>query len=335
MGQSLKFRLDNGMLESPADSELALVLSMENLLDPDQLFYRLYYFKREKDGSATFLRITDEPRVIDGDDYYKKEEEEEFTELASFAEVVDELNERTYVSDLYSPTDGEPLYVYYDIEFIHDTLRELFRNHLAIQLWTCDETHLTTQLSGFGNRRIDIWKKHLLPRIKKEPSKSQLQDDELNRALANSTLALSLQKPNEYHPEISDKFYRLYFKSRLGDGSKVYFLQTNEPVHQSGYLTSCQKVGASFTSFYSIEDIIFDLNHFSEAADDKSSVHGPPKYVYYDPVFASDEFAQHFFDDLEEELSGYSEDYYSRHFTKEDRYRVDHWTITLGSSNRS
>lgn len=335
MGQSLKFRLDNGKIESPADSELALILSMENLLDPDQLFYRYYYFKREPDGSAIFLRITDEPRVIDGDDYYKKEDEEEFTELASFTEVVDELNERTYVADVFSPTDGAPVYVYYDIEFIHETMRELFRSHLAIQLWTCDEALLTKQSSGFVNRRIDIWKKLLIPKITEEPSTSQQQDDELNRALANSSLAMSLKKPNDYYPEISDSFYRLYFKSRLGDGSKVYFLQTNEPVHQSGYLTSCKKVGSSFTAFYSVEDIIFDLNHFSETADDKSTVHGPPKYVYYDPVFADDEFSQQFFEDLEEELSGYSEDYFKKHFTRRDKWRIEHWKRILGLSNRS
>jgi len=334
MDESLKFRLNNGLIKPPAGAELVLSLSMEDLLNPSEwtkLFYRIYFAKEAEDGSLTFYRITDEPRVIDGEQVFDEKVKEQFVRISSFKEVVKELCECSYVADIYLPTKGEPVYVYYDIDYMHDAVQELFRDHLAIQLWTNGEAHLLRELVGWELQHIDNWKKQLLPKPSQLPDINELEDFELFQALANSTLVLSLQLENEFDFEVFDPFSRQYYKSELENGSDVYFLSTNERVRQSGFFTKCKKLGSGFTAFSSFCDVIFELNHFSEVANEKSTVHGPPKYIYYDPVFVTEEFAQELKQHLEKELSGYSEDYLRKHFTKDDHKRITYWKSLTGT----
>jgi hypothetical protein len=112
-------------------------------------------------------------------------------------------------------------------------------------------------------------------------------------------------------------------------------MNTNEPVNQSEYWTNCKKLGSAFTAFFSIEDLIYDLNNFSAAADDHSGVHGPPKYVYYDVLFIDDVLKPRFRAHLENEVSGNSEDYLQKHFTPDDMQRVAKWKSLIITSNNA
>lgn len=320
--------ISSEMAQALSNSVLALTVSLEDLLnteDGEKRFYRKYYMTPEPDGSLMFFRTTDEPEWTD--DGYGKNEKlgETFITLSSFEALVDDLNNVGLVSVIYDGTDGEPHYVYYEIDFIHDDLRPLFRNHLAAQLWKYSDEYFLRELSGWRVRQIEKWKRWVLPRENRDTNHSQIPDPQLVDALTSSALVLSLQKNSYIHPDSEGSVNRVYFRSELHNGQTVYFLNTDEQVNQSEYWTNCKKLGKTFTAFFTIEDLIYDLNNFSAAADDHSSVHGPPKYVYYDILFIDDELKSHFQKHLDDDISGLEDQYIKAYFEAHDLARIQRW----------
>ncbi|MCB9190288.1 MAG: hypothetical protein H6602_01295 [Flavobacteriales bacterium] len=329
-------RISSDLLQLLTGSELVLSVTSENLLnsdDEEKLFHRVYYRTLTSDGKYSYFRTTNEPEWTD--DGYGKVEVlgETFVALSSFEDLVADLCNTSILEASFGETVGQPKYIYYDIEFMDESLKKPFRNHLSGVLWRFPDEYLMRELSGWELRQLDQWKKGLLPPDDEHVDNRVPLDKNLLKALAYSSLVLSIQKPNELHPEISGPLYRQYFKSSLKSGNDVFFLNTNEPVHQSKYLTNCKKVGSAFTAFFSIEDVIYDLNHYSEAADDKPDVHGPPKYVYYDLLFVTDELKQFLHDHLHQEVTGYSEDYFRKYFGKDDQKRIAHWKSIVGTKS--
>ena len=322
--------ISSELAQTLTNSILALTVSVEDLLNSDDSanwFYRKYYMTSEPDGIA-FFRTTDEPKWTD--DGYGEAEKlgETFTTLSSFQAMVDELNGDSLVSFLANDI-GEPQYVYYEVDFMHDDLRPLFRNHLAGQLWRFPDEYLLKELSGWQVRQIEKWKKWVLPREERNANYPPVLDQQLVEALTKSDLVLSLQKNSYIHSESEGLQNRVYLTSELNNGQTVFFLNTNEPVNQSEYWTNCKELGKTFTTFFSIEDLIYDLNNFSAAADDHTGVHGPPKYVYYDVLFVDDELKARFREHLKNEMSDYAEDYLRTHFSPEDLERITLWKAWL------
>jgi hypothetical protein len=321
-------KISSELTQALSNSVLALTVSLEDLLnsdDTEKRFYRKYYMTPEPDGSLAFFKTTDEPEWTD--DGYGEVEKlgETFSTLSSFQAIVDDINNNSLATLTNIGTVGEPTYVYYEVEFMHDELRPLFRNHLAGQLWRVPDEYLLKELSGWQVRQIEKWKRWVLSLENGNTNHSPIPDPQLVDALTSSALVLSLQKNSYIHPDSEGLVNRIYFMSELKDGRDVFFLSTDEPVSQSEYWTNCKKLGSAFTAFFSIEDLIYDLNNFSAAANDHSSVHGPPKYVYYDVLFMNDELKSAFREHLNDEVSGYADDYMQDHFDSNDMQRIAYW----------
>ena len=329
-----------------SNSILALTVSLEDLLnteDTEKRFCRKYYMTSEPDGIG-FFRTTDEPKWTD--DGYGEAEKlgETFIALSSFQTVIDDLNNDGLVSMIYDRTIGEPRYIYYDVDFIHDDLRPLFRNHLAGQLWKFPDQYLLKELSGWQVRQIEKWKKCALPKeernsdvdeqqVEAEPESSPDLYDRINNALLEARLIISLQIVGFVDGNEERVSQRLYFSSEMDDGTRIYFLNTNEVVNQREHEVNGKKLGSGWEDFFSIEDLIYDLNNFSAATEHHSGFYGPPKFVYYDILFMDDELKSAFREHLEGEFSGYTEDYLREHFTPEDRQRVAKWKSLIISTN--
>lgn len=328
-------RISSDLLQLLTGSKLVLSVSTEDLInvgDEEKRFHRIYYRATTSDGHYSYFRTTNEPEWTN--DGYGKAAilGESFIALDSFNDVVEDLSNNGFISARFFDSIGQPLYVYYDIEFMDEDLKSSFRNHLAGELWKSPDEYLLKELHGSDLRQIEQWKRWLLPPDSEHIDNRQPVIDKYTmKALANSTLVLSLQKANNLHSEVDGQLTRTYFKSQLKSGTEIFFLNTNEPVHQSGYLTNCKKLGSGFTAFYSVDDIIYDINHFSDAADEKAEIHGPPKYVYYDILYVSDDLRQVLTDHLKNEVSEYAVDYFKKHFTKDDQNRITYWKNTLGS----
>ena len=324
--------ISSEMAQTLSNSTLALTVSLEDLLnteDTEKRFYRKYYMTPERDGSLAFFGTTDEPEWTD--DGYGEVEKlgETFSTLSSFQAIIDDINNNSLATLTNIGTVGEPTYVYYEVEFMHDELRPLFRNHLASQLWRVPDEYLLKELSGWQVRQVEKWKTWVLPREVGNANHSPILDQQLVEALTKSDLALSLQKNSYIHSDSEGLENRVYFISELHNGQTVFFLNTDEQVNQSEYWTKCKKLGKAFTAFFSIEDLIYDLNNFSAAAEDHSGVHGPPKYVYYDILFMDDELIACFREHLKNEMSDYAEDYLRTHFSPEDLERITLWKAWL------
>lgn len=320
--------ISSEMAQTLSNSVLALTVSLEDLLnteDTEKRFYRKYYMTTESDGSLAFFRTKDEPEYTDDGYGYAEKLGETFTTLSSFDALVFDLNNDGLAAVTYDGTIGEPQYVYYEVDFIHDDLRPLFRNHLAGELWKYSDEYFLRELSGWQVRQIEKWKRWVLPRESRDTNHSPTPDPNLVDALTKSSLVLSLQKNSYIHPDSEGPVNRLYFRSELNNGQTVFFLNTDEPVRQSEYWTKCEKLGKAFTAFFTIEDLIYDLNNFSAAADDHSSVHCPPKYVYYDILYMDDELKSHFQKHLDDDISGLEEGYIKTHFDAHDLARIQHW----------
>lgn len=338
--------ISSEMAQALSNSVLALTVSLEDLLndgDTKRRFYRKYYMTPEPDGSFAFFRTTDEPEWTD--DGYGKTEKlgETLTILSSFEAVIDDLNNDGLAKVIYHRIIGEPQYVYYEVDFMHDDLRPLFRNHLAGELWRFPDEHLLKELSGWELRQIEKWKKWVLPRkesnpyldeqqVDTEPESSTDLYDRINNALLDARLIMSLQIVSFIHDSDQNVSQRLYFSSEMDDGAPIYFLNTNEVVNQREHEVNGKKLGSGWEDFFSIEDLIYDLNNFSAAADDHSSVHGPPKYVYYDILHMNDELKSHFQKHLDDDISGLDDQYIKTHFEAHDLARIQYWKTLLTRS---
>lgn len=117
-------------------------------------------------------------------------------------------------------------------------------------------------------------------------------------------------------------YHRKYLLANTQDGSEILFLTTNEvPDDPFAHVP----LGAHFTVLNGFDGLLEELHANSPVRYFEESVHGPPKYVYYDIELMDDRFKPLFLAHLEGELDGLAADYIERHFTSKDRQRIEYW----------
>jgi hypothetical protein len=123
-------------------------------------------------------------------------------------------------------------------------------------------------------------------------------------------------------------YHRRYLLANVQDGSKTLFLTTNEvPDDPFAHVP----LGAHFTVLNGFDGLMEELQANSPVRYFDESVHGPPKYVYYDIELMDDPFKPLFLSHLEREVNGLAVDYLAKYFTLSDMERMKYWRIMLAN----
>lgn len=126
-------------------------------------------------------------------------------------------------------------------------------------------------------------------------------------------------------------YRRRYLLANAQDGSEVLFVTTNEvPDNPFEHVP----LGAHFTILNGFDGLIEELQAKSPVRYFDESVHGPPKYVFYDIELMNDHLKPLFLNHMERNLDGLAADYIEKHFTSPDRQRIEYWREFLNARSK-
>lgn len=161
-------------------------------------------------------------------------------------------------------------------------------------------------------------------------------------ALRNAKLVIGLAEISRWsqHVVLSQRRYLISVDTF---GNELYFVHTLEHRQLCSHgcdvafchLPDCAS-GLHFTVLPDFKAVLADLQENPPYLITTDGVHGPPSYVHFDIDYMDDRFKLLFSAHLENDISGYTEDYYQQHFREEEWERIGYWRKKLEvSSDRS
>lgn len=156
-------------------------------------------------------------------------------------------------------------------------------------------------------------------------------------ALRNAKLVIGLSEISRWsqHVVLSQRRYLISVDAL---GNELYFVHTLE--HQQLCSHDCDgdnaicglpdcASGLHFTVLPDFEAVLTDLLKNPHCLITMDGMHGPPSYVHLDIDYMDNRFKLLFSAHLENDISGYTEDYYQQHFRAEEWERIKYWRREL------
>jgi hypothetical protein len=117
----------------------------------------------------------------------------------------------------------------------------------------------------------------------------------------------------------------VYFRQLNEEGKEAFYMSTDEPPNGDFLRPKSNPAEVLTQCFDSFEKLINDLMTNTIPTFYKETIHGPPPYVHYDISFAADHIKLRMLNHLENEISGYSDDYFEKHFGEFEKLRIKLW----------
>jgi hypothetical protein len=126
-------------------------------------FHRNYYVSALEDGSTIYILTTDEPHKGGSWNGVKQVLYSSFEFFPSIEDLIDDIEHNSVVAqDRYS-VHGPPLYVYYNIVFIDESIKNSFLNHFNKVLSEYAEDYVQKHFNEEDWLRINQWRELLKP----------------------------------------------------------------------------------------------------------------------------------------------------------------------------
>lgn len=151
---------------------------------------------------------------------------------------------------------------------------------------------------------------------------SQFLVHKVEKALVNAEPSLFLTVTGDYWWR-TDVYTRIYLRRVLQDGQETFYMSSDEPMGDD--LQRLQLAGVMTLRLDGFDALINDLTKNTAPSLHRESVHGPPSYVYYDIALVADHLKPRMLNHLTTEISGYSDDYFEKHFGETEKLRIKLW----------
>lgn len=132
------------------------------------------------------------------------------------------------------------------------------------------------------------------------------------------------------------EFYsRIYLRNIQEDGSEVYYLATDEPPNGDFLLPKPNLGEVTILAIDGFEAMLNDLLTNTLPVVYKNSVHGPPPYVLYDLSLVAEHLKPRLLRHLQNDVTGYADDYYGAHFGDFEKLRIKLWQDWLAEQSQT
>ena len=124
-------------------------------------FHRNYYVSKLENGEEVYILTTDEPNKGGSWNGLKQALYSSFEFFPSIDELIQDIEHNSVVAqDRYS-IHGPPLYVYYNVIFIEESIKKVFLVHLNNELSSYADDYIKRHFDEEQFERIAFWREWL------------------------------------------------------------------------------------------------------------------------------------------------------------------------------